>query len=92
MTSPFVFQSDSVCEGGSLTKELRRKNPINSVHQLVKCARVMYNRVPKCGSRTMLSTMRELSVQNNFTLYDEKRTTKLDYLSTVHEQVSIHRY
>ena len=45
-------------------------HPKEHVDLLRGCEAVIYNRVPKCGSRSVLETFKYLAKANNFTVYD----------------------
>ena len=50
-------------------------NFFDNVYTLISFQRVLYNRVPKCGSRSALTLFKSLSVKNGFKVIDPKKNT-----------------
>ena len=50
---------------------------VNSIESLPQVDRVFYNRVAKCGSRTVMRILEKLEKLNNFTIYKSKIYDKM---------------
>ena len=54
------------------------------------CERIIYNRVPKCGSRTVVTTLKMLGKQNKFELIArDKPTSKTNFFTADSQKVNI---
>lgn len=63
------------------------KRGVNSIESLKDVDRVFYNRVAKCGSRTVMRILEKLEKLNNFTIYKSKVYDKMKL--QLEEQVRI---
>jgi len=52
------------CDAGKISQHIHH---IEDLQQYNSCQRIFYNRVPKCGSRAVLSVLGSLAQNNNFT-------------------------
>ena len=63
----------------SVSQILKVLESYDDLQKFSHCRRVLYNRVPKCGSRTLLHVFSNLSSSQDFNLYSD---TKLSYLTS----------
>lgn len=82
--------ADGACNIRSIL-HTRFKEP-KALKALHTCTRVFYNRVPKCGSRTVLSTFKTLARQHQYELLDEERWNNVNILNTYKLRVGYLRY
>ena len=82
--SDFFFQFDfrheesrhsTLCDVHSLLKRTRDETRYD-VTVFDSCQRIFYNRVPKCGSRSVLSVFSELAKQNGFQVISLAKSRK----------------
>ena len=91
-TNSFKFQihsswlrpnHSSRCQIHTFIENLHNYEDIDSFYA---CERIMYNRVPKCASRTVLSTFKLLSRENAFNLVSDPQNMKIFFLNDEREK------
>ena len=73
----------SQCQVHKFIENLRNYEDIDAFYA---CERIVYNRVPKCASRTVLSTFRILSKENLFNFVSDPQNMKIFFLNEEQEK------
>ncbi|KAI0230267.1 hypothetical protein LSAT2_019348 [Lamellibrachia satsuma] len=77
------------CDVGRIMSKLYT---FSDLARFTQCQRVFYNRVPKCGSRTVLSTFKILARALHYKVESVERYGRSSYISNVSLMVSqLHR-
>ena len=83
-----VFQHED-CDVGRIMSKLYT---FSDLARFTQCQRVFYNRVPKCGSRTVLSTFKILARALHYKVESVERYGRSSYIGNVSLMVSqLHR-
>ena len=60
------------CHGGYLIQDFLTTLNLSHIRiEVEKCARIFYNKVPKCGSRTVTTAVRQSGTSGRFTLVNQ---------------------
>ena len=78
------FVPENACDVGGLHERLLSGG---SYDYLLRCDRILYNRVPKCGSRTILSTFSHLATSLNFTMLSMPKWGPHNYFTDIKDLV-----
>ena len=79
-----LLQHDA-CDVGRIMSKL---STYSDLARFTRCQRVFYNRVPKCGSRTVLSTFKILARSLHFTVASSGRYGRRSHFGNVSLMVS----
>lgn len=78
--SAYTSQQRGACDVGHIMSKL---SAYSDLTRFTQCQRVFYNRVPKCGSRTVLSTFKILARSLHYTVAAVERYGRRSHFSNV---------
>ncbi|KAK2172773.1 hypothetical protein NP493_930g01012 [Ridgeia piscesae] len=78
--SAYTSTQHDACDVGRIMSKL---STYSDLARFTRCQRVFYNRVPKCGSRTVLSTFKILARSLHFTVASSGRYGRRSHFGNV---------